>query len=300
MQVENVSDKELEQVLANSKTAKPGIDKKTEDEIIKKSVEAMQAKTVSKVAETNPMFMPENNANYWVIDNLPSRYKLYPEGTKIYGRPLKVLEIKKLSSINDTNADYVINEVLRKTIKGINIDDLYIADKLFIVFWLRANTYRESGYVVNFTCSKCETESQYHFEINNLEVQYLAEDFETNKELRLKNGDVVKINFLTIRDSLMIERFKEMNTKLFGEIDSELINIAEMVKEINGKNVNLLEKYKFILEMDPGDFSYISQYIENNGMGIKPYMNVKCEKCGGTAPLGITFHTSFLFPEFKS
>lgn len=300
MQLEDVNDQELAQAISNSKVTKPGIDKQQQDEFIKKSIEAMQNKSVNKVVENNSMFMPENNSNYWFIEGLPSRYALYPEGTKIYGRPLKVLEIKKLSSINDTNADYVINEVLRKTIKGINIDDLYIADKLFIVFWLRANTYRESGYVVNFTCSKCETESKYHFEINNLEVQQLSEDFDPNKELRLKNGDLVKINFLTIKDSLLIERFKEMNTKLFGEIDSELLNIAEMIKEINGNKLNLLEKYKFILDLDPGDFSYISQYIESNGMGIKPYMNVKCEKCGGTAPVGITFHSSFLFPEFKS
>jgi len=300
MQFENVSDSELNQALSNSKTVTPGIDKKTEDEIIRKSVEAMQTKSVNRATENNPMLMPENNSNYWFIEGLPSRYKLYPEGTKIYGRPLKVLEIKKLSSINDTNADYVINEVLRKTIKGINIDDLYIADKLFIVFWLRANTYRESGYVVNFTCSKCETESQYHFEINNLEVQQLSEDFNPNNELKLKNGEPIKINFLTIKDSLVVERFKEMNTKLFGEIDNELINIAEMIKEVNGQKLTLLEKYRFVLDMEPGDFSYISQYIETNGMGIKPYMNVKCEKCGGTAPVGITFHSAFLFPNYKS
>lgn len=299
MNMQNVSDSELNQIMANSKPA-TAVNKEQEQEIVKKSLEALQNKAINKAAEDNPMIMPENNANYWTIEGLPSRYKLYPEGTKIYGRPLKVLEIKKLSSINDTNADYVINEVLRKTIKGIKIDDLYIADKLFIVFWLRANTYRDSGYIVNFTCSKCETESNYHFEINNLEVQNIGEDFDPNKEIKLKSGDIVKINFLTVSDSLIIERFKEMNTKLFGEIDNELINIAAMIKEINGNNSSLLEKYRFILEMDPGDFSYISQYIEKNGMGIKPYMNVKCNKCGGTAPVGITFHTSFLFPDSKS
>ena len=211
-----------------------------------------------------------------------------------------MLEIKKLSSINDTNADYVINEVLRKTIKGINVDDLYIADKLFIVFWLRANTYRESGYVVNYQCSKCNTESTYHFEINNLEVQYLSDEFEANKELKLRSGETIKLNFLTVKDSLMIERFKEMNMKLFKEIDNELLNIAEMIKEINGENLTLIEKYRFILDMEPGDFSYISTYIENNGMGIKPYMNATCSRCGGTGPVGITFQSSFLFPEFKS
>jgi len=299
MNIEDVSDQELKQAISGSK--KPtAISKDEQDEVVRQSIAAMEKKTVARAAEQNPMIMPEDKSNYWVIDNIPSRYMLYPEGTKIYGRPLKVLEIKKLSSINESNADYVINEVLRKTIKGINIDDLYVSDKLFIVFWLRANTYRETGYVVDFSCTKCDSESQYHFEIDNLDVQYLDEEYDPEKLIPLKSGEKVKINFLTVKDNLKIERFKEMNTKLLGEIDNEIVNIAEMIKEVDGKKLNLLEKYRFVIDMDPGDFSFITNYIEKNGMGIKPYMNVKCNNCGGTAPVGITFLPSFLFPNFKS
>jgi hypothetical protein len=299
MNMEKVDDNELSRAISNSKPV-PSIDKKLEEDIIKKTLDTLQSQTMGRAIDNNPSLMPEPGSNYWLIDGLPSRYKLYPEGTNIYGRPLKVLEIKKISSINDVNADYVINELLRKTVKGINTDDLYIADKLYIVFWLRANTYRDSGYVVNFDCTKCNAASEYHFEINNLEIQYLSDNYDPNMLLKLRSGDTIKMNFLTIADSLNIERFKELNTKVVGEIDSELINIAEMMKEINGKKLSLLEKYRFICDIDPGDFSHISQYIEENGMGIKPYMTVKCNKCGGTGPVGITFHASFLFPKYKS
>jgi hypothetical protein len=76
-----------------------------------------------------------NSPNYWAINGLPSNYLLYPKGTQILGRPLKVLEVKKLSSINEENADFIINDILKRTIKGINIDNLLVADKLFIILW---------------------------------------------------------------------------------------------------------------------------------------------------------------------
>ena len=101
--------------------------------------------------------------NYHEITDLPSKYRLYPKGTKIFARPLKVLEVKALASINEDNANYIINDTLSKTIQGITIDDLVVADKLYLVFWLRANTYRESGYVVDFYCRHCESESTYEF-----------------------------------------------------------------------------------------------------------------------------------------
>ena len=61
--------------------------------------------------------------NYWPIDDLPSKFKLYPEGTKIFARPLKVLEVKMLSSLNNDNFHHVITEVLKKSVRGINIDE---------------------------------------------------------------------------------------------------------------------------------------------------------------------------------
>ena len=79
---------------------------------IKKEVQP-EAKTPDVFNTTDP--------NYYEILGLPSKMKFYPEGTKLYGRPLKVLEIKQLAAINEDNADSVINSILRRTIKGIKL-----------------------------------------------------------------------------------------------------------------------------------------------------------------------------------
>ena len=62
--------------------------------------------------------------NFYEITDLPSRFLLYPEGTKIFGRPMKVSEIKKLTTMNEINYNSIIKSVLENCIKGIDIDDI--------------------------------------------------------------------------------------------------------------------------------------------------------------------------------
>jgi hypothetical protein len=277
------------------------------EELIKKTIATMSEEEKEKSRARDGMHSevmqnimnPPTGVNYWPIKGLPSKYKLYPEGTKIEGRPLKVLEVKKISSINESNADFIINDVLRRTIKGIDIDNLLVADKIFIILWLRSNTYRDSGYVVDFKCPRCEKESNYHFELDNLETKYLADSYDPNKILTMPSGNKISLKFLTIGDELYLDRFKEMNSQVIGGIDAELLSLARMITSINGEEKSLIEKYHYIVDMDPGDFSYIGSYIEKFGMGIQPYMNIKCNDCGGTSPMGISFRSDFFVPSYK-
>jgi hypothetical protein len=240
--------------------------------------------------------------NQWRITGLPSKGRLYPDGSMILGRALKVLEVKKLATINDENADFVINDILKRTLRfdGMKFEDLYISDKLFIIMWLRANTYRESGYVVDFECDKCKKQSQYHFNLDKLEVQYLSDDYQPNKEICLPSGNKITFNYLTISDEMFIERFKEMNSSKLTDVDDELLGLAKMITSINGDNTKtLIQKYHWITNANPGDFAYIIQYTQKHGMAIQPYFNVECTKCGGSALVGVSFRAEFFIPEYK-
>jgi len=285
MKMTDVNDENVQSV-SPPKTA-PKI---SDDAIIKKSLEAVEKGVSSDV---------EAGVNYYTITNLPSRNRLYPEGTTILGRPLKVLDIKKLSSLNESNADFVINDILKRTIRGIALDDLYIADKLYLILWLRANSFRDSSYVVNFHCDKCDIDSTYHFEVENIDVQYLSNEYDPNKLLTLSNSKKIGLKFLTVGDNVKIERFKEMNKNALSEFDPELLTIAEMITSINGEKKTLLEKYEYVLKLEPQDFSYIVSYVDKYGMGIKPILNVKCNKCGGVGQVPVTFQPDFFLPAYK-
>lgn len=246
-----------------------------------------------------PVAVQGDSANYWKINGLPSKGKFYPAGTEIVGRPMKVLEVKKVSSMDEQNGDFILNDVIRKTIRGIDVENLYVADKLFIIFWTRANTYRESGYVVPFVCNKCEKKSDFHFEVDSLEVKEISDEFSPEIEYTLNNGVRIKYDYLKVKDELYIERFRELNRNMVEEIDSELLAMAQMIKFINGKELSLIQKYHWIIELNPGDYSYLKTLMEKEGMGIQPYVNVTCDSCGGTAATAVSFRSDFFVPQYK-
>ena len=132
MRSEDFSDEELAQAMQPKPTPVP-------QQTVPQQTVPQQMHEISKNASLNPLqevikseSKPELDGNYWPIENLPSKYKLYPPGTKLYARPLKVLEVKMLSSLTNENFHHIITEVLKKTVKGIEVENLLVADKLFI------------------------------------------------------------------------------------------------------------------------------------------------------------------------
>lgn len=240
------------------------------------------------------------NSIYSDITGLPSKCKLYPENIQIQGRPLKLIEVKRLSSITEDNSDAIINDVLRRTIKGIDIDSLEIADKLYLIFWLRANTYRESGYSINYDCSQCKQKSSFDFKLSNLQVKYLSDDFTLDKlKIELKNGDLIKYHFLTVADERKISKFKSAYSNIIKDLDDDFINLAIMIDSINDEEKELIEKYNYLLDLKPQDYCYLTTLIEKWSFGIKSYLEVKCSNCGGDTLVGVTFREDFFLPEYK-
>jgi len=237
--------------------------------------------------------IPEGD-NYWLVNDIVTKYKLYPEGTEIYARPLKVIEVKKLASLNESNADFILNDILKKATRGLNIEDMYVADKIYLTLFLRANTFKDSSYVVNYTCNKCEKESSYHFGLDLLKINFLPDDYDPHKEYELFNKDKISIRFLRVKDDIEASRFRESAGN--AEIDDDIVTMASMISTINGSSVPLHQKYLYLVELDAESFIDITSYMEKYSIGVEPIMNVVCSNCGGTSPMGITFHPAFFVP----
>ena len=253
---------------------------------------------VQQVPQTPERKVDTNDANYYKVEGLPSGGKFYPKGTEIFGRPLKVLEVKQLSSINEENADNIINSVLKKAIRGINVDDILIADKLYIVFWLRSNTYKDSGYIMKYNCSVCKQEAQNEFLLEHLGVKSIHKDFTMEKlEFIMKgNKDKLTFAFPTIRQERIADEFKA-NATYITNVDSDIVGMAVLIKTINGETSTMLDKYNYITELSPSDYAYLISYINKWSFGINPFVNVTCEHCGGASVMGVSFQGDFWVPE---
>lgn len=256
---------------------------------------------------TRPPVVPTQQAqfkvkteNYFQVTGFPSKMRLYPEGTVIEARPLKVLDVKLLSSMNEKNFDKVINEVLTRTVRGIDINKILVADKYYLIFWLRANTYKDSSYTMKFHCSKCESESEYNFTLDCLDINYLSDSVDFSRELTLPLcKSKVMFKLPNLGDEEKLEQFKNSFSKSMRDMDPEVLAVANVLTKVDGEELSLYQKYEFLVNLFPGDYAYVESYIESFDIGIAHEMEVKCNKCGGTSPMGISFHKEFFIPRFE-
>lgn len=243
------------------------------------------------------------NENVWPIEDLPSKYRLYPEGTQLFGRPLKVMEIKMLSTLNADNLNFVINDVLRRCVTGFQIEDLTVPDKLYLIFWLRANTYKDSGYTIDFICpvDGCKTAGKYEFELSTLKVNYISDKLDENKEHILPSGKKIKVHTMRVSDELRVANFIKQNSKSAHSFDSDLLHVASIISEIDGKKVGIIEAYDFVASgsTDPRDYAFIISYMNYFDFGVDPETPVKCVKCGGTTEVSVSFRPDFFVPKYS-
>lgn len=242
--------------------------------------------------------------NFYEITDLPSRFLLYPEGTKIFGRPMKVSEIKKLTTMNEVNYNSIIKSVLENCIKGIEIDELYVADKLYLIFWLRANTYTDANFVTSYICQHCGRKTEYRFNIDDFETAYLEDGFEL-KELKLLNRDtVLTFDFPKIKDEEKIQRFIDAMKNYVVKFDDDTVTIAGMIKTIDGKDVTIKQACEFInsLEDDPQNYARINSYVLGMDFGIVPELNATCgySDCKEVSKVPASFQPDFFIPRYKS
>jgi len=234
------------------------------------------------------------------IEGLPTKGALYPEGTLIKGRSMNVKEVKALSNMNGNNANNIINEILKSTTRGIDVSDIYTVDKLYIVFWLRANTYPDSGFEVGFECGECNKDSTYQFELSNLKVQDFEEERHEKylKGLTTPSGDKINFKLLQVSDEEENDKFVKTHETATNDFDEETVSLARMITHINGEKKGTIAKYTYLTEeISPADYIHIQSFTENHGMGVQPSINVTCKKCGGDTDTVLPFRPDFFLPK---
>jgi len=238
--------------------------------------------------------------NYHDIDILPSRYVLYPKGTKLRGRGLKNNEVKKLCTLNEKNYNRIINEIISATIKGLPVEDILEQDKIYLIFWLRANTYKNANFITEYECEHCEKESHYHFDVDKFDIKYIEENYDPNFELKLLNTeDVVTFRFAKVGDLERIETFKSAMANGITKYDDDTIAIASLVNTINGEQKSMSKICQFISDLDPEDLAYLTSYVQDIDFGVSPLVKATCVHCEGVTEVPVSFRADFFVPKYK-
>lgn len=266
---------------------------------IKKTMNADKINEVIKSASSKKSteMTQEDYSKLLLIDNLPSKYLKYSEDTKIYGRALDIKQLKKLSNMTPANASTIIDDILRGTLKGIAFEDILISDKLYLILWLRANTYPESGYSVPFMCPECENQATYDFKVDSIGINYIREDVVFEEPLELSNGDFIVFKYPTIKDEQRVIKFKESVKKSFAKYDSDTLSLTMVIDTINGEKKSVMEMHDYV--SDTKIYSQIKGYAGDFDFGISDVLSITCNKCGGSTQTGLSFREDFFIPTYR-
>lgn len=261
--------------------------------------------------------------NYYKInmDDLPTKGKLYG-GKEIYLRNFKVIEIKRLSTVDENTANDVINDIMSKLVKGVEFEQIAAVDKIALLFYVRMNTFPDPKYKINFTCTnmvpdeeggerECGHQNQLFFTANDLEIKQLDDSF-TMDDLRfnLPNGDEIRWRLPVVADEKNIIQavnqikidFESHKDYKDIEVDSDIVAYAFVITMINGNELSVADKYLYITEvLTPQDFVVLTDEMNNKyDIGVNTMIKTTCSKCGGRVSVPVMFSSEFFLPQYTS
>lgn len=263
----------------------------------KKDIEQVREEPVERVEFEKP------SGGIWIPiphDVLPSSGNGY-EG-QLEGRPLNATEIKALSTMNQKNGEALVDATLKVAIRGVPYESLKVGDKMFLLMWLRQNTYKRTGYTMTYECPDCEAKFQSSFNVDDLEITQLDDYSEEKFHVELCGKDF-KIKQRTISDEIAVKEFLKKNANSPISWDSDMLDIASSIESIDGNSLSLLAKYRIITDEDkftPDDYNDLLATINSVQIGVKPIVEVTCVKCGGKGQSLIPFRPDFFLPARKS
>lgn len=226
---------------------------------------------------------------------LPSQGLFYHNDISV--KKLTTIDIKNLSTVTTDTVDGIMNGILARNVNGVQVNDILVGDKIWLIFYLRSITYDDYPFDIKYQCPECGNMNVFKMQFKDLTVNTLPTDFKY--EYTLLNGDVVTIGFPTIGNEIesnMILREPEKYS--ITPIDEELLNIGNYIKAINGKPQSIMQAYRYIETMDGKSFANFANYMADVNFGVKPYINIKCE-CGNTIVEPLSFSPEFFMPKIK-
>jgi len=260
--------------------------------------------------------------NYYKIDmdDLPTRGKLY-NNQDIYLRNFKVIEIKRLSTVDENTANDVINDVMSKVVKGVDYELIAAVDKVALLFYVRMNTFPDPKYKINFNCTnavgdgeggqkECGHGNKLFFTANDLDVKQVPEEFTTQDlKFNLPNGDEIAWRFPIIADEkgilIAVDKLKiemEKTPGVDSDVDTDIVSFSYVIDMINGQQLSTMEKYLYITEvLTPGDFVVLTEEMNNRfDIGVDTMIKSTCSKCGGRVSVPVMFSPEFFLPEYSA
>lgn len=242
----------------------------------------MNIENISKEDQINRILenMP---AELDLIADMPSGgrfYKKKNEDMPITVRAMNFDDEKIIADASRKNADPV-NTMLERCVKNINVKDLYVFDKLALLLKVREATYGPS-YDFTQKCSACGFESPVSFDLNNIIMNEVPDDFNGEEEILLpvlqkkaiiRHPKVSEEHYVTDLSHRNLWRFV---VSIDGVVKKDIL--AEVIKKMPLRDIHAMVK-------EIGGTKY----------GFSPMFKFQCPECGEEEVLTFPINADFFY-----
>lgn len=202
------------------------------------------------------------NKSYIEVEELPSAFKCYPKGTKVFYSPLNLKELTVLNSGTINSLDGLALLLNNIRTEKITVDELSYVDVMYIGIRRKLLAFGDIKASLVGQCPKCGHIDTYDFAYTNIEFKQL--DVEKPYAVIDIQGKEVKFGVLTIKDFLELDE------------DGDILSVyARMVK-----NLPYEEAYELVGNASGNEIIRLQKIEKLFNFGIMP---IKA-KCKGVIP----------------
>lgn len=273
-----------------------------------KSIEELQAEREQEASkqitkEVKDSITKQSNVDYESTVTLPTKGRLYNGviPSEISLRGMTTRDEKILYAAQGGN---VFTKILKSCItepKNIDLSKLIAADELFLVMQLRMITYGPE-YKVDVDCPYCGKKETYTVMLNELDVNYLPDDFEEPLIVKLpRTGHELSLRVLRNEDSEFIDRFAKKFAKQFNQNVREVeyvCRLAKFISAINGKSVDFETAKDYVEGLPARDTAVIRSAFNKISVGVDTSITVECKNCGEEFTFSMPLTSEFFRPTF--
>lgn len=225
--------------------------------------------------------------NYFSI-KLPSKCLLYkdvnPDNVKV--RVFTGADEAILSEISEKNATEKITEVLGRCLQGIDIKELTLGDKLFLMTWHAINSYSD-GFSASIVCEHCLLKVDIDYKLGDAEIVYLPDTFKEPIDVPLSDNSIVHCRLARVKDELSIDKLEKQMSNTY---------LYTMAMTIIDKDKDIVQRVEWLENMPSKDTAKLRAVQDSYYHGLNFALKYTCPKCAGEGRFTAPFRFEHFFP----
>ena len=214
---------------------------------------------------------------------LPSRNKFYnlqDPSAPITIRAMNFQDEKVMMSNTNVNVD-IINTILSRCVKNVNIGDLLQMDKLFLVMKLRELSYG-NDYTATISCPGCRKDNSIVFKMDQLNVKYMEDDY--------VNPCPVHLPILDKECHVRLPKIKDEAYLVNAETTTQ--NMWRFIEDIDGYDSKSIIQ-KVCSQLPLKDAHAILGVLGGNDYGLDTRVRFVCSYCSHNEVMALPITSDF-------